>query len=170
MAGAVNVDLTANTQPDIVHDLNVLPWPFADSSFDEVHAYDVLEHLEHVLATIEELHRVSRHGAILNIVVPHFSSDGAFTDPTHRHYFGARTFDYVTEGHPNSFYTQARFRIARRQVVFRPTLGNKLVHRLANRFLDVYEQRWAWVFPAWFVALQLEAIKPLAGALSAATR
>ena len=29
----------------MVWDLNVKPWPFEDNSFDEVHAYNVMEHL-----------------------------------------------------------------------------------------------------------------------------
>jgi SAM-dependent methyltransferase len=160
MAGAVNVDLTADTRPDVVHDLDVRPWPFPDSSFLEVHANDVIEHLAEVLPTIEEIHRICRPGAIVHLVVPHFSSDGAFTDPTHRHYFGARTFDYFTEGHPNAFYTRARFRVLQRQIIFRPTLVNKLVHRLANRYVAAYEERWTWMFPAWFISVRLEVIKP----------
>jgi SAM-dependent methyltransferase len=159
MPGATNVDLTSGTNPDVVHDLNVFPWPFASSSFDEVHAYDVIEHLADVLKTMEEIHRVARPGGTLNLHVPHFSSDGAFTDPTHRQYFGARTFDYMTEGHPNAFYTHARFRVLERQIVFRPTFTNKLVHRLANRLPEAWEERWAWIFPAWFLFFRLEVVK-----------
>jgi SAM-dependent methyltransferase len=156
---AVNVDLTSDTNPDVVHDLNVRPWPFETSVFDEVHAHDVIEHLDDVLKTLEEIHRVSRPGAMVYLTVPHFSSDGAFTDPTHRKYFGATTFDYFTEGHPNSFYTRVRFRIVERQIVFRPTFVNKVVHRLASRFPVVWEQRWAWIFPAWFLAVRLQVLK-----------
>lgn len=159
MPGAVNVDLTKDTNPDVVHDLNIRPWPFDASSFDEVHAYDVIEHLDDVLKTIEEMHRVCRPGGRVVVVVPHFSSDGAFTDPTHRHYFGARTFDYMTEGHANAFYTHARFRVLENRIIFRPSLSNKLAHRLANRFPKLYEERWAWIFPAWFLFVRLETVK-----------
>jgi hypothetical protein len=43
--------------------------------------------------------------------------------------------------------------------VFYPTLANKLVHRLANRRPQAYERRWAWMFPAWFLSIELEAVK-----------
>ena len=67
---AVNVDLTSDTNPDVVHNLNVRPWPFETSTFDEVHAHDVIEHLDDVLKTLEEIHRVSRPGAMVYLTVP----------------------------------------------------------------------------------------------------
>ena len=82
--GAVNLDVTAATRPDVVHDLNVRPWPFPDGSFDEVHANDVIEHLTDVIGSMEEIHRISSPGGVVRITVPYFSSANAFTDPTHR--------------------------------------------------------------------------------------
>ena len=157
--GAVNVDVTPVTGPDLVHDLNCYPWPFADNQFEKVVAHDVIEHLDDVAAAMGEIHRVCAPGAVVHISVPHFSSDGAYTDPTHRHYFGAFTFDYFSEAHPLNFYSRARFKNRSIRIVFRPTLVNKIVWRLANRFPRGYEQRWAWIFPAWFIAVQLEAVK-----------
>lgn len=157
--GAINVDLSPHTNPEVVHDLDQLPWPFADSQFSEVHAYDVLEHLADVVGAVAEIHRVSSPGARIHITVPHFSCDNAFTDPTHRHYFGHRSFDYFSEASPLSYYSVARFRYVRRQFVFYPTLVNKMVWRLANRFPARYERGWAWIFPAWFLSFELEALK-----------
>ena len=158
-ANAVNLDVTPATRPDVVHNLNKYPWPFPDDRFDAVYASDVIEHLDDVVAAMEEIHRICTPAAIVYLTVPHFSSDGAYTDPTHRHYFGAFTFDYFSESHELNFYSRSRFRNRSTQIIFRPTLGNKLVWRLANRFPRAYEQRWAWIFPAWFLAIELEAIK-----------
>jgi SAM-dependent methyltransferase len=156
---AVNVDVTGDTSPDVVHDLNRRPWPFAADQFDRVIATDVLEHLDDTAAAMAEVHRVCAAGAIVELIVPHFSSDGAFTDPTHRHYFGAFTFDYFSAAHSNNFYSSARFEVESRRIVFRPTLANKLVARLGNRYPRAYEQRWAWIFPAWFVSVTLRVVK-----------
>lgn len=157
--GAVNLDITPATNPDVTHDLDRRPWPFPADHFAEVLAYDVIEHLEDVMATFEEIHRVCRHGAVVRVAVPHFSSGNAYTDPTHRHFFGYFTLDYLTEGGEYSFYTRARFRVRHRQIIFWPTLLNKLVWRLANRYPTWYELRWAWVFPALFLSFELEVVK-----------
>jgi len=41
----VTLDINADHNPDVVHDLNQVPWPFDDDTFDEIHAYEVMEHL-----------------------------------------------------------------------------------------------------------------------------
>ncbi len=161
MAGAVNLDVSASTHPDIVHNLDVAPWPFHPSTFDEIHAYDVIEHLDNTLVTMEEIHRISRPGAVVHITVPHFSSANAFTDPTHRHYFGYYSFHYFTGGSAFPFYSSATFRRRSLQLVFHPTLLNRLVWRVAARWPAAYERGWAWILPAWFISVELEVIKDL---------
>jgi SAM-dependent methyltransferase len=155
---AVNLDITPRTQPDVVHDLNIRPWPFADKSFDEVVAYDVIEHLQDTLAVMEEIHRIAADGAVVKITLPHFSCSNAFTDPTHVHYFGWFSFHYFTGENEFPFYTQARFRRVQTKIRFAPSLVNKVVWRLANRFPKQYESRWAWLFPAWYLYFELTVI------------
>lgn len=156
---AVTLDIVAATNPDVVHDLNVFPWPFEDASFDEIHMRDVIEHLADLVRTMEELHRISRPGARIHIHTPHFSCANSYTDPTHRHHLGMRSLDYFTDGHPWNFYTEARFRPVRRELYFHPGFLRPLVRRLANRWPDAYEHRWSWTYPAWFMAFELEAVK-----------
>jgi SAM-dependent methyltransferase len=156
---AVNLDAIDGVGADVVHDLNCAPWPFPDDHFDEVHAYDVVEHLVDVVRTVEEVHRICRHGAVVHITVPHFSSANAFTDVTHRHWFGHRSFDTFTAAHELSFYSQARFVRRRATITFYPSLINKVVRRLAERWPERYERRWAWMFPAWFLSFELEVVK-----------
>src|SRR4051812_33063329 len=67
LPGAVNLDVTLDTSPDVVHDLNRRPWPFPDDSFREVVALDVIEHLDDVIGSMEEIHRVCRDGAVVRI-------------------------------------------------------------------------------------------------------
>jgi len=163
MANAVNLDVSDRVSADVVHDLNRTPWPFAAGTFDEVHAYDVLEHVADVPATLDEIHRISRHGAVLHVTVPHFSSANAFTDVTHRHWYGWRSFDPFCTDHALSHYAQARFRRRVTRISFDATLVNRLIFRLANRWPHEYERRWAWMFPAWFLYFELEVAKAQTG-------
>jgi len=151
--------MVADTAPDVVHDLDDFPWPLPTGHFREVWAYDVLEHLDDIVAVMEEIHRVCAPGAIVKVTVPHFSCANAFTDITHRHYFGRFSFDYFTGENALGFYTRARFCKRAARLVFRPTLLNKLILRLANRWPAAYERRWAWMFPAWFLYFELEVVK-----------
>ena len=159
MPEAVNVDLVAATNPDVVHDLNRRPWPFPDGKFREILAYDVIEHLDDIVATMEEIHRVAAPGAVVKLTVPHFSCSNTFTDITHRHAFSWFSFHYFTGENEFPFYTAARFRRRTASLIFASTLLNRATRRLANRWPAEYERRWAWTFPAWFLYFELEVMK-----------
>ena len=98
LANAINLDVSPDVGADVVHDLNCLPWPFAADEFQEVHAYDVLEHVLEVPKVLEEVHRICRSSAVLHVTVPHFSSANAFTDVTHRSFFSTRSFEPFGSG------------------------------------------------------------------------
>jgi SAM-dependent methyltransferase len=155
----LNLDISADVGADVVHDLNVVPWPFSSQAFAEVHAYDVLEHVGDVPRVLEEIHRVCRPGARVHITVPHFSSANAFTDVTHRHWFGWNSFAPYTSDHELSHYSRARFARRTTRISFHASIVGRLVFRLANRWPERYERRWAWMFPAWFLYYELEVLK-----------
>jgi len=159
LPGHVNVDRVASVDPDVVHDLNQYPYPFPDNSFEEICAYDVVEHVDDVVAFMSEILRMAKTGARVLITTPHFSCANAFTDPTHQRQLTYSSFDYFTAGHQWSFYGSEGFAITYRRIEFGPSLVNKLVHRLANRWPTAYEHRWAWIFPAWFLYFELKVIK-----------
>lgn len=83
--GYVNLDCCDNPGTDVVHDLNVFPYPFPDDHFDLIEADHVLEHLDDVFKVMKELKRISKGGGSLIIKMPHFSR--GFTHPAHEHGF-----------------------------------------------------------------------------------
>ena len=89
--GYVNVDLSAGAKPDVIHDLDVVPYPFADDEFDLVEADHCLEHLSDPFAAMREIHRITRNGGAVRIRVPHFSR--GFSHPDHKSGFDV-TFPY----------------------------------------------------------------------------
>jgi SAM-dependent methyltransferase len=157
--GVVTLDRAASTAPDVVHDINVVPWPLETSAFDVIRCYDVVEHLDNLLAVMEEIHRVGAPGARVEITTPHYSSANSWTDPTHRQHLGVRSFDYFTDGHPLNFYSHARFAVLERRIRFRNTLKGRLAEQLANRRPEFYEEHLAWMLPAFFLWFVLEVRK-----------
>lgn len=83
--GYVNVDRAHG--PDVVHDLESFPWPWADGSIEEIRAHHILEHLGATpagfVAVMKEMYRVCKSGARVEIVVPHPRHDDFMNDPTH---------------------------------------------------------------------------------------
>ncbi len=103
---------------DVIHDLNITPYPFEDNSIDKIHMYHVLEHLNNPLEKMEELHRILKPGGKLYIRVPHFSSMGAFSDITHIRPFGYTSFDYFQPHTYHNFYTKKRFSILKKEIKY----------------------------------------------------
>ncbi len=157
--GMLNADIAQGADADVRFDLNARPWPLPRNHFREVYAMDVIEHVDSVIDTLEEVHGICAPGGVFHLTVPHFSSANAFTDPTHRHFFGVASFDYFTSGHELDFYSAARFQIESCRIFFHPSFLNKIVWRLANRYPRAYERRWAWMFPAWFLEVRLKVVK-----------
>ena len=81
----VNIDHDPNTHPDICMDIEKDLIPLDDNSVETVIAHHVLEHLgEGYFHTLKEVYRVCKHGAIIDIRVPHPRHDSFLADPTHR--------------------------------------------------------------------------------------
>jgi len=161
--GAIGIDIAGGTQADIVHDLNKLPWPLEDNSFDIVRLWSVLEHLDDVVAILQEVQRVARPGGLVIVGVPHFSSANAYTDPTHRHYFSGRFADYMVEGTESfrhfGFYGSARFRMLERRVTLSPFWARLRLTRLLNRNLMLYETYLCFLIRGADIQLKLQVVK-----------
>jgi glycosyltransferase involved in cell wall biosynthesis len=100
LTGWVNVDKFAEAHPDVIHDLERLPWPFQDGCADEILMKHVLEHLgrdgDTFLGIIKELYRVCAPGARVRIVVPHPRHRDFLQDPTHVRPVLAEMFEHFS--------------------------------------------------------------------------
>jgi ubiquinone/menaquinone biosynthesis C-methylase UbiE len=114
----VGMDIAKLKGIDIVHNLNKFPWPIKKNEFDYVYASNILEHLDDIVKPLEEIHRISKPGAIIKIIVPMFPGVWTFADPTHKQVFTYMSFNYFEEEHGLNYYSKARFKILERKIKF----------------------------------------------------
>ncbi len=83
------LDMEPSHVPDVLHDLDELPYPFADNEFDEIHAYEVLEHCgrqgdwRFFFAQWMDFYRLLKPGGFFVGTVPLPDSIWAWGDPSH---------------------------------------------------------------------------------------
>jgi SAM-dependent methyltransferase len=100
-SGYINLDVSRECAPDVVHDLEVFPYPFHDNQFDIIEADHVLEHLSEPFRVMKELNRILNSGGKLVIRVPHFSR--AMSHPQHKRGFDITFPRYFDETFPGGF-------------------------------------------------------------------
>ena len=110
----VNVDMVPPA--DRIVDLRE-PWPWLDSSVEEIRAWDIIEHLPDKIHTMNEAWRALQPGGRFDIEVPTTDGPGAFQDPTHVSYWHRHSFFYYTAGDPHrerfgrAYGVTARFKV-----------------------------------------------------------
>jgi len=117
---AVNHDLHKHRpEIDVTHDLNDLPWPWADNSFDKIISCAVFEHLDiDLVKVLNECWRILRPEGICHLKLPHWNSESAHDDCTHRWFYGLGVLDQfdpdTKRGQDYSFYTPYKWKIIKR--------------------------------------------------------
>jgi SAM-dependent methyltransferase len=109
--GSVGIDLNPASAADVICNLDIFPYPFADRSFDHLRAIHVIEHLTDVIRAMEEFHRLVAPGGRVRIETPHYTDYSSFCDPTHKHHLNSFSFRYFGDNHGGfGYYTHAKFR------------------------------------------------------------
>lgn len=159
---AVGVDINRYSKADIIHDLNKIPYPFKANQFDQVIAENILEHLDNIPKVMEEIHRISKNRAKIKISGSHFTSVDSFTDPTHKHFFTSRSFDYFIPGTDLYRFRYSKARFKKNKVIVGPSYlkgALKLILIIINRYQIFYEKHLAFLFPVGSIYYELEVIK-----------
>jgi predicted SAM-dependent methyltransferase len=95
------LDYNADHNPDILHDLTVHPLPFDDEEFDEIHAYEVLEHLatqgdyEFFFQEFSEYWRILKPQGRFYASVP--IKEWTWGDPSHRRAIQPETLIFLDQ-------------------------------------------------------------------------
>lgn len=88
-SNVTTLDINPEHNPDVIWDLTNIPLPFDDEQFDEIHAYEVLEHTgsqgdyKFFFAQFEEFYRILEPNGLILFSVPNWKSPWALGDPSH---------------------------------------------------------------------------------------
>ena len=102
--GFFGIDMSPNSDADLVWDLWETPWPIAANCVEEVFCSHVVEHIPHWRPGWEldgwwrffdELWRVMKNEATGEFIHPYAMSARAFWDPTHTRYVHDMTWHYL---------------------------------------------------------------------------
>lgn len=99
----ITLDINPDHNPDKVWDLNWMPLPFDPNTFDEIHAYEVLEHVgtqgdyKFLFRQFEEFHRILKPGGRFVASVPSPNSEWAWGDPSHTRIFHPNWLTFLSQ-------------------------------------------------------------------------
>ncbi len=167
--GSIGLDINPGTDADVIHDLNVAPYPFPDDEFDIIIGNQVIEHVEDLMLVMAELYRIARHGAVIKLDTPHFSDIASYTDPTHRRHLSSESFHYFTGKRPDfDFYSHVSLRERQVYVTMLKLwrwLGIELLVNSHNRFHSLrflrrfWEQYLCFVMRGKTIYFEMEVVK-----------
>jgi SAM-dependent methyltransferase len=164
LPNAVGIDRNPVSRADVLVDINSLPYPFEDNSFDHVHCAHVIEHVADVMGTMEEFYRVLKPGGTVFIATPHYTDFSSFTDPTHRWHLSSYSFRYFGPDHGGfSYYSSAKFRETRVHVkllMLWRYLGIEFVVNQWPRFRLFWEHYLCYIMRGKSIEWEFKTVKP----------
>jgi SAM-dependent methyltransferase len=162
-AGCIGIDRNPASRADALVDLNRLPYPFVDNAFDRIAAIHVIEHLDDVIGTMQEFHRLLRPGGTVRIETPHYTDFSSFCDPTHKHHLNSFSFRYFGEDHGGfGYYSTVRYReisVRVRLLALWRYLGFELLVNRFPRFRRFWEYYLCYVVRGKAMQFEFEALK-----------
>ena len=101
--GLTTLDISQSCAPDVVWDLCNIPLPFAENQFNEIHAYDVLEHTgaqgdyKFFFNQFTDFYRILKPDGILIGTCPTWNSEAAWGDPSHTRVITPTTLLFLSQ-------------------------------------------------------------------------
>jgi hypothetical protein len=95
------LDMNPDVKPDVVYDLTGCSLPFKANTFDEIHAYEVLEHIgqqgdwQFFFKQFDDFGRVTKPNGHFFLTSPHCKSSWLWGDPGHTRYVGPELFLFL---------------------------------------------------------------------------
>lgn len=132
----VGMDARTLEGVDIVHDLEVFPYPLPDESCNKIVGSHIFEHIKPWLSinVLNELWKIMNWGGSLILTMPYAGSKGYWQDPTHCNGCTEATFQYFDPKYPlYNIYKPYKWKIKEGYPTYRPN-GNLEV--VMDKILD----------------------------------
>ena len=125
--GFLGVDIVRDSGVDFTLDITREKLPLDDNLVDEVYSHHFFEHIECPKEPLEELIRVSVHGAAFEIWTPYLKSNDAFV-LGHRQFYNELIWRHICIEHPHAWLkdVDATLRLDRFCFVLYPGVEEKL--------------------------------------------
>ena len=125
LSGYINCDIDERVNPDMLVDFEK-KLPFKDDSVIKVYSKNTFEHIRNVIQIMNELHRICKNGAVINIRVPFYSS-----------YAYCSSIEHVTRFTPDTFSCFSHlFDIKFKLKLF--VMGKKGLLGIFQKFIDSF--------------------------------
>lgn len=149
---AHNVDVDGGVQPDQVVDLDGVPWPWPDNTFEHVLASHVFEHLTNSDAAMQESARILQPGGRLDVRMPIGLDMRADRDHNPRSEWTWQTPEYYTDSGTRHWDLDTGLRIVKRDVSLWAQLPGRwcdIQQAVLDRLLNAHGPgRWCFGLPA----------------------
>lgn len=132
--GSIGLDCFKDPAVDVVHDLDVFPYPFGNDSLDAVYLNHCIEHLADPKRTLEECVRIVRQNGNIFITVPHVTNLASFGDVTHQRYFSYRAIPGLAK---NALSDGKKLYMEKNRITARISFLSPIIN-LAPRFWEDY--------------------------------
>lgn len=137
--GFVNLDNNLLYKADVYWDLDKTPWSvFEDNTFDEILCNEILEHVDDIFPVLDEIYRISKPNAKIEIRVPHWSHYFAWSNFTHKRAFSYISFNPFQEPLEtlNYPYNKSKFKIKIEKKYFTVYAGKKKLLKIVGGIFD----------------------------------
>lgn len=136
----VRLDINEDHEPDVVWNLRKHPLPFEDNEFDEIHAYEVLEHLayqgdyEFFFAEFTEYARILKPGGLFMASVP----TGVWTwgDPSHSRTIQEETLVFLDQ---NNYQQVGMTNMSDFRNIYKANFRKIFAKNVPNKFYFILE-------------------------------
>lgn len=130
-----NVDIQKDKKLTKSFDFNKFPYPLKKNYYDYILIENILEHLDEPEKVLNELWKIAKRGGILEIIAPHYTNKGAYSDFQHKHFFNEICFSQLAS-QENKIEKKPKFEMI--ELKLTPTSFGKIFPEFIRKKLSLF--------------------------------